>query len=234
MDGVLGHLFAYIGLWAKLEPLRSIWLERVRQESQYVQLIFHAPEWYNSNEACCLIDLSSTWIGMFLNKMGMTSYLTSFSGFPNAALCTNAAKSLHGAIEIAVTYPYSVSVCRIRVHVNTFIDNSMKRFLPDAVDRMPYAFEHCFKLSRGNGFESRLNRMLIILIVHIKWPDCSEIWKRLPMVLCSIKNSFCPLVARNPEIMDSNTGQDSCLSSRVCICTTPNGSNCSDFHVAIQ
>ena len=61
------------------------------------------------------------------------AFLTSFSGVPYPAWYTERQKSRHGAIEIAVPYPYSVSVCRTRVHVNTLIDKYMERFSSYAV-----------------------------------------------------------------------------------------------------
>ena len=72
------------------------------------------------------------------------AFLTPFSGVPYPGWYTERQKSHHGAIEIAVPYPYTLSVFRTRVHVNNLIDNYIKKFLPYAVYRMPYA--GCFML----------------------------------------------------------------------------------------
>ena len=60
---------------------------------------------------------------------------------------------------------YAVSVCRIRVHVNTIIDNYMKRLLQCAVYRMPYACERYFSVMY------QCYTMILIII----WPVCPNI-----------------------------------------------------------
>ena len=83
-----------------------------------------------------LLDLNPTWIGEWSHNMDMVLFLVSFSGFPYPAWCTDATKISTWSDRNSCTL--SEFRIRIHVHVNTLINNYMKRFLPYAVYRMPY------------------------------------------------------------------------------------------------
>ena len=75
-------------------------------------------------------------------------FLTSFSGFPYPAWCTDAAKIATWSERNSRIL--SVSVCRTRVHVKKVFAVCLKK---DAVCRMPDACERCFLLIEPSKYE---------------------------------------------------------------------------------
>ena len=85
-------------------------------------------------------DVLLAQFSLYVHKGGLKPdsfhFLVSFSGFPYPAWCTDAAKISTWSDRNSCTL--SEFRIRIHVHVNTLINNYMKRFLPYAAYRMPY------------------------------------------------------------------------------------------------